>query len=367
VRKHLQPNKNVDNVVEIKPYDSIAGFLSDLKNVTIWLSNNASQALVSLCSPNKTILECTPVTLAKAIKNPVEIQGFKSCHVRDAAALCSYFAWLEKEIPKGIVTEISGADKLASERSDMENFVGLSFDTISSVGPNGAIIHYKPSQESNRLLTTEELYLVDSGGQYKDGTTDVTRTLHFGSPKPFEKECFTRVLKGQLKVAMAVFPSKIKGNYLDTLARISLWEVGLDYSHGTGHGVGSYLNVHEGPMGISWRPYPDDPGLQVGMVLSNEPGYYQDGDFGIRLENLVHIVQADTKHNFRDRGYLTFEDLTVVPIQQKLIDPKLLSPDEINYINMYHQKCRDSVGPLLRDMGKSDGLKWLIRETNPIG
>ena len=208
-----------------------------------------------------------------------------------------------------------------------------------------------------RLLTTEELYLVDSGGQYKDGTTDVTRTLHFGSPKPFEKECFTRVLKGQLKVAMAVFPSKIKGNYLDTLARISLWEVGLDYSHGkyvfnlsiiltyplilivyafsgTGHGVGSYLNVHEGPMGISWRPYPDDPGLQVGMVLSNEPGYYQDGDFGIRLENLVHIVQADTKHNFRDRGYLTFEDLTMVPIQQKLIDPKLLSPDEINYINM---------------------------------
>ena len=129
---------------------------------------------------------------------------------------------------------------------------------------------------------------------------------------------------------------------------------------GTGHGVGSYLNVHEGPMGISWRPYPDDPGLQVGMVLSNEPGYYQDGDFGIRLENLVHIVQADTKHNFRDRGYLTFEDLTMVPIQQKLIDPKLLSPDEINYINIYHQKCRDSVGPLLRDMGKTDGLKWYI-------
>ena len=139
------------------------------------------------------------------------------------------------------------------------------------------------------------------------------------------------------------------------------------FASGTGHGVGAYLNVHEGPMGISWRPYPDDPGLQIGMVLSNEPGYYQDGDFGIRLENLVHIVKADTPHNFRDRGYLTFEDLTVVPIQQKLIDPKLLLPDEINYINQYHQKCRDMVGPLMREMGKKDGLKWLIRETNPIG
>merc|ERR1719414_770584 len=373
VVRHLKPEKDVTHIVEIKPYESITGFLSSYRGKTIWLSNQSSQALLLSCtlepkqlgdkSANKVIIECSPVTIAKANKNSVEINGFINCHVRDAAALCNYFAWLEKEVPKGTVTEISGSDKLESFRAEMENFVGLSFDTISSVGPNAAIIHYKPTPETSRTLNEEEIYLVDSGGQYKDGTTDVTRTLHFGSPKPFEKECFTRVLKGQLKVAMAVFPSKIKGNYLDTLARISLWEVGLDYSHGTGHGAGAYLNVHEGPMGISWRPMPDDPGLQVGMVLSNEPGYYQDGDFGIRLENLVHIVQADTKHNFRDRGYLTFEDLTMVPIQQKLIDPKLLSQDEINYINLYHQKCRDSVGPLLRDMGKTDGLKWLIRET----
>merc|ERR1712002_1006283 len=153
----------------------------------------------------------------------------------------------------------------------MQHFVGPSFDTISSVGPNAAIIHYKPSSETDTLLSVDKIYLVDSGGQYKDGTTDVTRTLHFGTPKTFERECFTRVLKGQIRIARAVFPTKTKGSYLDTLARVSLWEVGLDYSHGTGHGVGSFLNVHEGPMGISWRPYPDDPGLQVGMVLSNEP------------------------------------------------------------------------------------------------
>merc|ERR1712223_1015983 len=368
VIKHLKPEKDILNIVEIKPYEAITGYLSGLRNKNIWLSNQASQALVSLCSKNnKLVIECTPVTLAKAIKNEVEIQGFVNCHVRDAAALCSYFAWLEKEIPTGTVTEVSGADKLASLRAEMENFVGLSFDTISSIGPNGAIIHYKPTTESDRTVTEEEVYLVDSGGQYKDGTTDVTRTLHFGTPKTFERECFTRVLKGQIRIAQAVFPTKIKGNYLDTLARLALWEVGLDYGHGTGHGVGAYLNVHEGPMGISWRPMPDDPGLQVGMVLSNEPGYYQDGEFGIRIENLVHIVKADTRHNFRDRGYLTFEDLTVCPIQQKLIDPTLLTQEEISYINQYHQKCLDMVGPLLREMGKSDGLKWLIRETNPIG
>ena len=226
--------------MKIEDYHSIIDFLlSDdhlQKGQTIWLSNHVSQALVSICSKpeqkHKIILECTPVTLAKAIKNQVEINGFIQCHIRDAAALCSYFAWLENEVPKGAVCEISGADKLESLRAEMEHFVGLSFTTISSVGPNAAINHYSPTPETNRKLTLEEVYLVDSGGQYFDGTTDVTRTLHFGIPKLFEKECFTRVLKGQLKVAMSIFPTKIIGNYLDTLARISLWEVGLDYSHG---------------------------------------------------------------------------------------------------------------------------------------
>lgn len=173
--------------------------------------------------------------------------------------------------------------------------------------------------------------------------------------------------KSKFRVAKAVFPAKIVGNYLDTLARMDLWDIGLDYNHGTGHGVGAYLNVHEGPMGISWRPMPDDPGLQVGMVLSNEPGFYKDGDFGIRLENLVHIVKADTPNNFDGKDFPAFSDLTVCPIQQKMIDPKLLNQKEIDYINKYHEKCRDMVGPLLREMGHKDGLNWLIKETNPIG
>ena len=188
-----------------------------------------------------------------------------------------------------------------------------------------------------------------------------------GNDTDFEKECFTRVLKGQLKLASAIFPNKLKGNCLDSLARVSLWEVGLDYGHGTGHGVGAYLNVHEGPMGISWRPYPDDPGLQEGMVLSDEPGYYEDGKFGIRLENLVHIVKANTKHNFQNRGYLTFENLTVCPIQTKMIVPSMLTGEEVQYINAYHELCRERVGPILRELGQNDALKWLIRETEAIG
>ncbi len=229
------------------------------------------------------------------------------------------------------------------------------------------MIHYKPTEETNRVITTEEIYLVDSGGQYKDGTTDVTRTLHFGTPSAFEKECFTRVLKGQTRLSMAVFPRQSKGHRLDSLARTSLWEIGLDYGHGTGHGVGSYLNVHEGPMGISWRPHPDDCGLMEGQVLSNEPGYYEDGKFGIRIENLVKVVSANTKHDFNKTGFLTFEQLTVVPIQVKMIEPSLLTREEIVFLNNYHQKCLDDVGPLLREMGFKDGLKWLINETKPVG
>lgn len=368
VRRHLKPQMDANNVVEIKPYDAIKGYLSGLKGKKIWLSNHASQGLVSLStSANKTMLEVTPVCLMKAVKNKVELEGFSNSHIRDAAALCSYFAWLEKQIPSGTVTEISGAEQLALLRAEMQHFVGLSFETISAAGPNGAIIHYKPTEDTNRTLTTEELYLVDSGGQYKDGTTDVTRTVHFGTPREVEKECFTRVLQGQIRVAKAVFPDKLKGNCLDSLARMALWEVGLDYAHGTGHGVGHYLNVHEGPMGISWRPYPDDPGLTEGMILSDEPGYYKDGEFGIRIENLVKIVKADTPYRHQNKDFLTFENLTVVPVQTKMINPGLLSQEEIHYINQYHQMCRDQVGPLLREMGKKDGLRWLIRETEPIG
>jgi len=253
----------------------------------------------------------------------------------------------------------------------MSHFVQISFDTISSSGPNSAVIHYHPTPETDRPITSEEMYLVDSGGQYKDGTTDVTRTVHLGNPTRFQQECFTRVLKGQIRLATMKFPNKCIGSRLDTVARLALWEVGLDYKHGTGHGVGSYLNVHEGPMGISWRPYPDDPGLQKGMILSDEPGFYLDGEFGIRIENLVQVVGAETAHGSKWTSgpgeFLTFDTLTLTPIQSKLILPELLTKEELEWLNEYHEKCREKVGSLLKEMGNTEALNYLIRETEPLG
>lgn len=215
--------------------------------------------------------------------------------MKDAVALCEFFAWLEETIETETITEISAADKLEEFRKEQDGFVGLSFETISGSGPNGAIIHYKPADDTNRTLSKDEMFLVDSGAQFLDGTTDVTRTVHLGAPSQHQKECFTRVMKGHIALASAVFPRKLKGYLLDTLARKSLWDSGLDYLHGTGHGIGMYLNVHEGPMGISFRPHPDDPGLVEGMFLSNEPGYYEDGKFGIRIESIVLVTTAETK------------------------------------------------------------------------
>nr|CAD7463726.1 unnamed protein product [Timema tahoe] len=200
-----------------------------------------------------------------------------------------------------------------------------------------------------------------------DGTTDVTRTFHFGTPTQHEKECFTRVFKGQTFLGTAVFPNKIKGNCLDTLARKFLWDIGLDYLHGTGHGIGSYLNVHEGPMGISWRTYPNDPGLQEGMFLSNEPGYYEDGKFGIRLENIFYIVPATVPFNFKNRGFLTFRTVTLVPIQTKMLVTSLLTEKEVDYLNSYHRECREVVGTKLKELGHQEAWEWLYRETEPIG
>ncbi|RXG66457.1 Xaa-Pro aminopeptidase 1 [Armadillidium vulgare] len=302
-------------------------------------------------------------------------EGMRDCHVRDGAALCRFLCWLQEEAPKGEQTELSASKVLEQFRKyyselskelkydkkciifrEQKNYVGLSFETISSVGPNAAIIHYQPCEESDRKITTEEVYLVDSGGQYKDGTTDVTRTVHFGNPTEFEKECFTRVLKGVIAVASCVFPTKIKGNYLDTLARKSLWEVGLDFEHGTGHGIGMFLNVHEGPMGISWRPIHDDSGLEEGMFLSDEPGYYESGQFGIRIENIVEIVKAVTPYNHKSRGFLTFNTITMAPIQVKMIAPSMLTAEEIDWLNSYHAKVLESVGSLLLKEGQTQKL-----------
>ncbi|KAG7154775.1 Xaa-Pro aminopeptidase 1-like 2 [Homarus americanus] len=339
--------------VIIKPYEDLPKFIDEqvpLQSGKIWVSNHASHAVTQMIPEEKRLSKLSPVAVRKAIKNSTEIKGMEECHIRDASALCRYFSWLEKEAIKGTQTEISGADQLQKYREELEDFVGLSFSTISSVGPNASIIHYSPSPETDRIVTTDDIYLCDSGGQYKDGTTDVTRTLYFGTPSKFMQECYTRVLKGVISMATCIFPTKIKGNCLDTLARKSLWDIGLDYGHGTGHGIGMYLNVHEGPMGVSWRSYPDDPGLQEGMFLSDEPGYYDDGKFGIRIENIVRIEKAETRYNHRDRGFLTFKTVTL-----------------ISWLNDYHAECREKVGKLLLQEGHKDAYDWLVRETEPIG
>jgi Xaa-Pro aminopeptidase len=370
IRSHFS-NNNVQ--VTVKKYDEVHSTLEKLaKEIDgkVWISLSSSFALTDLVPKHKRYQEITPIQVMKAIKNDVEAKGMQDCHVRDGVALVRYFSWLENELlQRKTVTEISGADKLEEIRSRGENFKGLSFDTINGSGPNGSIIHYKASEESNRNITLHEMYLCDSGAQYLDGTTDVTRTWHFGTPTDYEKECFTRVFKGQYQMGTLVFPNKTKGRSLDSLARQFLWQYGLDYGHGTGHGVGSYLNVHEGPMGIGTRDYPDDPGLQVNMILSNEPGYYEDGKFGIRIEDLVQVVKAkNVTKDFSGRGALTFHTLTLCPIHRKLIKVELLTEDERNGLNAYHKRVFDTISPLLNENDDDDkiALKWLEKETKAI-
>uniref|UniRef100_T1KRQ9 Aminopeptidase P N-terminal domain-containing protein n=2 Tax=Tetranychus urticae TaxID=32264 RepID=T1KRQ9_TETUR len=370
-RKHLNLDASSKPKIELREYKLIAEFLKWLvaqdNSSKIWLDNRSSHALVSIIPESRRISLPNPVLLAKAVKNKVEIECMKRAHVKDAVALCEFFAWLEDEIVKGELDEVKAANKLEEFRRTQEEYIGPSFETISASGPNGAIIHYKPSPESARTLSTSEMYLCDSGAQFRDGTTDVTRTMHFGEPTQYERECFTRVLKGHIDLAQAHFPSGIQGQLLDSFARRHLWEVGLDYLHGTGHGVGVYLNVHEGPMGIHFKHKPDDPGLKEGMILSNEPGYYEDGKFGIRIESLILAKKVNLEHNFKDRGYLGFETITLVPIQTKLLEPSLLSIEEIEWLDNYHATCRDVIGKALKEQGKTNAYQWLMKETQPLG
>uniref|UniRef100_A0A182SYS8 Peptidase M24 domain-containing protein n=1 Tax=Anopheles maculatus TaxID=74869 RepID=A0A182SYS8_9DIPT len=246
-------------------------------------------------------------------------------------------------------------------------FVDLSFTAISAFGPNGAIVHYSPNEETDLPITRDGIYLIDSGGQYLDGTTDVTRSVHLGEPTDFQRECFTRVLKGFLSLGSAVFPVRASGTVFDVLARKALWDVGLDYGHGTGHGIGSFLGVHEYPPSfVSNSASPSNQGVVENMFSSNEPGYYQAGQFGVRIEDIVQVVKATVPYDFNGRGALTFYTNTLVPIQQKLIDLKLLSATEIAQLNAYHRRVLDEVGPLLLQQDDSDAFQWLTDATKEI-
>ncbi|MBK3803181.1 M24 family metallopeptidase [Azospirillum brasilense] len=303
-----------------------------------------------------------PCALPKACKNEAELAGTRAAHARDGAALVRFLHWLSQEAPSGTVTEIAAADRLLAFRRANDRFRGLSFDTISGAGPNGAIVHYRVSEATDRRLESGSLFLLDSGAQYQDGTTDVTRTIAIGAPTPEMRERFTLVLKGHIAVSTARFPRGTTGSQLDTLARLPLWSLGLDYDHGTGHGVGSYLSVHEGPQRIS--KVPNSVALQPGMILSNEPGYYKTGAYGIRIENLIVVQPLDLP--MAERPMLGFEVLTLAPIDRTLVEPALLTQAEIAWLNAYHTHVREALEPRLAGEGDAAVRQWLRQATSPI-
>jgi Xaa-Pro aminopeptidase len=299
-----------------------------------------------------------PCLLPKARKNTVEIKGARAAHKRDGAAMARFLAWLDREAPGGHVDEIAASKKLETIRSETQALKEISFDTISGSGANGAIVHYRPTEATSRRLKGGELFLVDSGAQYLDGTTDVTRTIALGKPTREMQERFTLVLKGHIGIATARFPKGTRGVDLDPFARRALWEAGLDFDHGTGHGVGSYLSVHEGPQSISRRGFAP---LEPGMIISNEPGYYKQGAYGIRIENLVLVIEPQ-KVAGGERELMSFETLTLVPIDRRLVLPDLLSKSELDWLNAYHTKVREVIGP---ELGPADRA-WLEQATAVI-
>ena len=304
-----------------------------------------------------------PVVLPKAIKNAAEIAGQKAAQERDGAVISRFLRWIDEEAPKGEVDELTASDRLEALRRENPELRDLSFDSISGAGPNGAIVHYKSSEKTNRKLEKGQLYLIDSGGQYADGTTDITRTVAMGEPTAEMRDRFTRVLKGHIAIATAVFPKGTRGSQLDSFARRPLWEAGLDYAHGTGHGVGSFLSVHEGPQRISpvgsSQSGGDEP-LQAGMILSNEPGYYKTGEYGIRIENLVLVCEREIEG--AEKEMLGFETLTFAPIDRRLVDVQMLEPEELIWLNCYHAHVLAKIGPKL----EGNDLAWLQAACAPI-
>ena len=299
-----------------------------------------------------------PCQLPKACKNSLEIEGMRKAHIRDGAALARFLFWFDTNAAGGELTEIDAAEQLEGFRRATGCLSDVSFDTISGAGSNGAIVHYRVTRSTNRAIRPGEMFLLDSGAQYPDGTTDVTRTIMVGEATREMRDRFTRVLKGHIALATARFPDGTIGMQLDSFARRPLWEAGLDYDHGTGHGVGSYLSVHEGPQNISKKPVMQK--LMPGMVCSNEPGFYKTGEFGIRIENLVVVTPPE--HLGGERPMMGFETITLAPIDLNLVEPSLLTVEEKGWLNLYHARVRDTLSHLLDE----DVRNWLDRATRTI-
>lgn len=312
------------------------------------------------------LAKASPVSQAKGVKNTAELAGHVEAHLRDGVALAKFLSWLDKTIASGkTLSEVEIDEHLTAQRAAQEGFIEPSFPTIAGAGPNGAIIHYRAQKETCKTVDANTLLLIDSGGQYDCGTTDITRTMHFGTPTEHQKACYTAVLQGHIQLDQAIYPEGTPGCALDTLARTPLWRMGLNYRHGTGHGVGAALNVHEGPQSISHRFGNLQP-LLPGMVCSNEPGYYEDGSFGIRIENLFVIVESPTPFRFGGQSYYGSERLTVCPIQKKMMNTEMMSQGEIEWVNAYHKQVYDAIAPRLEAENAMEALDWLKDATSPI-
>jgi Xaa-Pro aminopeptidase len=351
----------LEAVVALRAPDELARDVAQFKGKTVRLdSASAADALTRLVagSGGKPASGTDPIALMKAVKNHAEIAGSRAAHKRDGVAMARFLSWLEREAPTGVVTEIDAVKALESFRRDTGLLKDIAFPTIAGSGPNGAIVHYQVTRSSNRTLASNELFLIDSGAQYEDGTTDITRTVVIGTPSGEMRDRFTRVLKGHIAIATAVFPENTSGAQLDPLARTALWQAGLDFDHGTGHGVGSYLSVHEGPARISKL---GTVALRRGMILSNEPGYYKTAAYGIRIENLVLVIAAPEPVG-AEKPVNAFETLTLAPIDRRLIDTRMLTAKERNWIDSYHVRVQEVLGPLLDQPTQ----RWLDAATRPL-
>jgi Xaa-Pro aminopeptidase len=352
---------HLGNSVQVHNPDQFEAALAAMKGKSVLVDPATAAAAIfdRLHKAGATIRQgADPCQLPKACKNPLEIEGTRKAHIRDGAALAKFFSWLSVNAAGGALTEIEAAKTLEGFRRATGCLSDVSFDTISGAGPNGAIVHYRVTQSTNRTIAQGDMFLIDSGAQYPDGTTDVTRTVMVGEPTAEMKDRFTRVLKGHIALATARFPEGTIGMQLDTLARRPLWEAGLDYDHGTGHGVGSYLSVHEGPQNISKKPVLQ--ALKPGMICSNEPGFYKTGAFGIRIENLV--VVSELKDVGGERPMMEFETITLAPIDLNLVEPSLLTDVEKGWLNAYHARVRDTIGHLVDEETRA----WLDKATRAI-
>lgn len=349
----------LDGAVSARDYESFGPALEAraVAGARIWIDGGAaSRWVVERAGGERgAYLGTSPIPLFKAVKNAVELEGMRRAHVRDGAAMARFLSWLEQAVPRGGVTEIGAAREIERFRAAGELYRGPSFESIVAYRDHAAVVHYTAEEASCHTLAAEDMLLVDSGGQYLDGTTDVTRTVALGSATAEQRVRFTLVLKGHIQLSLVSFPKGTTGGQLDVLARKALWDAGLNYGHGTGHGVGAYLCVHEGPHGIS----PNSRGvpLEPGMVVSNEPGYYESGLYGIRTENLVTVAEDPARE-----GFLRFRTLTLCPIDLRLIEPDLLSPAERGYLNDYHATVRNALSPLLRGAERV----WLERATQEL-